>query len=337
MDSPGRTGFRWSVADAAATSQLALFDEPECVIGKGEFRGLEFIHVNARRILNRVPDRSPIPFRWTINAYRGCSHACTFCFARPTHEYLNLDPATDFDRVIVVKTNAVERLRAELAPSRWAGESIAMGTNTDPYQRAEGKYRLTRGVVEVLGEAANPFSILTKGTLILRDLDVLADAARVTSVECCFSVGTLDEEVWRMTEPGTPHPRKRLEAVARLNEAGVPCGVLMGPIIPGLSDRPDQIDAVVAGCVDAGATTIGHVVLHLRPGVREHWMTALGATRPDLVSRHEELYRSGAYAPRLERARIGRLVEEALQRHRRGRRDGGHTRPISARFQPTAP
>jgi Radical SAM superfamily len=224
---------RWHVVDGEEdVSQPALFDVPEREIGTGEFRGLEFLHVRARTIINTVGPKSPVPFRYTINAYRGCSHACVFCFARPTHEYLNLDPATDFDRVIVVKVNAVEKLRAELAPRRWSGEHIAMGTNTDPYQRAEGKYRLTQGIIEVLGEARNPFSILTKGTLVLRDLDRLVEAARRTHVELCFSIGTLDEDVWRATEPGTPHPRKRIEAVARLNEAGIPCAPASRPARP---------------------------------------------------------------------------------------------------------
>jgi DNA repair photolyase len=309
-----RPGFRWR--SEPGSTQLQLFAEPERVVGRGEYRGLEFLHVQARRILNRVPDRSPVPFRWTLNAYRGCSHACTYCFARPTHEYLGLDPRSDFDRVIVVKRNAVERLRAELAPSRWRGEHVAMGTNTDPYQRAEGRYRLTRGIVEVLSGARNPFSILTKGTLILRDLDVLTEASTRTDVHCNFSIGTLDEEVWRLTEPGTPHPRLRLDAVARLNEAGIPCGVLAGPIIPGLSDRPEQIDAVVRGAVDAGATSVGHVVLHLRSGVRDHWLASARDRDPGLAVRHEHEYRDGAYAPRVVRARIDRLVQEALGRHR---------------------
>ena len=311
----GRPGLRWT---AASDGQLALFDAPERIIGRGEYRGLEFVHVQARTIINRLPPTAPLPFRFTINTYRGCSHACTYCFARPTHEYLGLDPATDFDRVIVVKVNAVERLRAELAPKRWAGEPIAMGTNTDPYQAAEGRYRLTRGIVAVLAEARNPFSILTKSTLVLRDLDLLADAARRTRVELCFSVGTLDDDVWRRTEPGTPRPTKRLEAVARLNDAGVPCGVLVAPVLPGLSDDPGQLEAVVAAALDAGATVVAPVLLHLRPGVREHYLAWLRAERPDLVARHQRLYARGADAPRAERDRVGGIVRAALARHRGG-------------------
>lgn len=323
------SSFRWQTAENA---QPTLFDLPEREIGIGEYRGLEFLHVRAKKIINEVGPKSPVPFRYTINAYRGCSHACVFCFARPTHEYLGLDPGTDFDRVIVVKTNAVERLRAELAPSRWGGHHIAMGTNTDPYQRAEGKYHLTSGIIEVLSAARNPFSILTKGTLVLRDLDLLVEAARQTSVELCFSIGTLDPDVWRATEPGTPHPRQRIEAVAKLNEAGIPCGVLIAPILPGLSDGRDQLDQVVAACVDAGARSISPVLLHLRPGVREHYLQWLAGTRPDLLSRHHRLY-PRAYAPADERRRVTQLVHELIAEHRRRRGHANGPR-LSSRFDP---
>lgn len=308
---------RWR-QENADDAQGRLFGDEGLVhryVGRGEFRGLEFMHVEARRIINRVPAASGLPFRWTINAYRGCSHACAYCFARPTHEYLGLNSGDDFDRVIVVKVNAVDKLRAELAPARWAGDPIAMGTNTDPYQRAEGKYHLTRGIVEVLAERRNPFSILTKSTLILRDLDLLAEAARHHDVRTSFSIGTLDPEVWRLTEPGTPHPQHRVEAVARLNRAGVPCGVLVGPIIPGLSDAEHQLRTVVTACVDANAASIGSVVLHLRPGVREHWMRWVEANRPDLADAYQRRYRNRAYLPAAERRTITdtvqRLVHEA--------------------------
>ena len=178
---------RWQVVDDGL-GQLALFDEVERHVGRGEYRGMEFLHVRARTIINTLPAGSRMPFRHTINAYRGCSHACVYCFARPTHEYLNLDPGPDFERKIVVKINAVEKLRAELGPGRWSGEPIAMGTNTDPYQRGEGRYHLTRGMIGVLAEFANPFSILTKSTLILRDLDVLTEAAARTEVSTMLSI-----------------------------------------------------------------------------------------------------------------------------------------------------
>jgi DNA repair photolyase len=275
---------------------------------------MEFLHVNARTIINEVPAASRMPFRFTINAYRGCSHACTYCFARPTHEYLGMNIGEDFERRIVVKINAVERLRAELAPSRWGGEHIAMGTNTDPYQRCEGKYRLTQGIVRELAAARNPFSILTKSTLILRDLDLLAHAATVADVRANFSIGTLDEQVWRLTEPGTPHPRLRVEAVAKLNAAGVPCGVLVAPVLPGLSDRPEQLDAVVKACVEAGAVAVSPILLHLRPGVREHYMGWLAEVRPDLEARYRALY-PRAYASKATQDGLSRRVKKLVARY----------------------
>ncbi|MBV8949950.1 MAG: hypothetical protein JOZ99_03675 [Actinobacteria bacterium] len=190
---------------------------------------------------------------------------------------------------------------------------------------------MTRGIIEVLAEARNPFSILTKGTLILRDLDLLADAARRTPVETCFSVGTLDEEVWKATEPGTPHPMRRIEAVARLNDAGVPCGVLLAPILTGLSDRRDQLEAVVRACVDAGAPTISPVLLHLRPGVREHYLGWLQRERPELADEYARRYRR-AYAASSERAAVANTVRELVQRHR-GRRGTSPT-SMSTRFDP---
>jgi DNA repair photolyase len=234
------------------------------------------------------------------------------CFARPTHEYLGFDIGDDFDRKLVVKVNAVERLRAELRSPRWGGDHIAMGTNTDPYQRAEGKYHLTRGIVEVLGEMRNPFSILTKSTLIVRDLDVLTEAAAHTDVRANFSIGTLDEAVWKASEPGTPHPRRRVEAVRRLNEAGIPCGVLVAPVLPGLSDRPEQLEAVVGACVDAGAVSITPIVLHLRPGVRNHFMAWLRGVHPDLVDDYERRYRR-SYLPQKEQEALAETVRGMVQ------------------------
>jgi DNA repair photolyase len=219
------------------------------------------------------------------------------CFARPTHEYLGLDAGRDFERRIVVKINAVERVRAELASPRWGGELIAMGTNTDPYQRCEGRYRLTRGIVEALSQARNPFSILTKSTLILRDVDLLAEASRRTEVRAALSVATLDEDVWRTSEPGTPHPRQRLEAVACLNAAGIRTSVLVAPILPGLSDAPDQLAAIARAAAEAGAVSITPIVLHLRPGVREEYLRWLGDHHPELLPEYERLYRR-AYAPK---------------------------------------
>jgi DNA repair photolyase len=310
------TALRWDLAEAPR-DQGTLFDEPvfERQPGRGEYLGIEFLHVRAHRIINELPSGSPFGFHYTINAYRGCSHACTYCFARPTHTYLDLDADRDFERRIVVKVNAVGQLRRELDPRRWTGDLIAMGTNTDPYQRAEGKYRLTRGIVEVLGDAANPFSILTKSTLVLRDLALLAEAARRTSVRVNLSIGTLDEAVWRATEPGTPHPLRRVRAVEALNAAGVPCGVLVAPVLPGLSDAPEQLDAVVGACVAAGARSISAVLLHLRPGVKEVYLSRLAETHPHLVADVHRRYRDRAYAPKADQAALATQVRELVRRH----------------------
>src|SRR5947207_7196732 len=218
------------------------------------FRGMTFFEVHARSVINRVAEASRMPFRWTINPYRGCSHGCRYCFARKSHTYLDLDAGHDFDTKIVVKVNAPERVRAELAAPRWRGEHIAMGTNVDCYQRAEGRYRLMPGILSALRDQANPFSILTKGTLILRDLDLLVQSAQVTDVGISVSVGFTDPELWRTVEPGTPAPERRLDVVRTLAEHGIGCGVLMAPVIPFLSDHPAQLRATVRAIAASGAT-----------------------------------------------------------------------------------
>jgi DNA repair photolyase len=253
------------------------------------------------------------------------------CFARKTHTYLDLDYGEDFDTRIVVKINAGEKLRKELAAPRWAGEHIAMGTNVDPYQRAEGRYRLMPPILEALRDFRNPFSILTKGTLMLRDIDLLAGCARVTDVGTNYSVGTVDRDLWRATEPGTPSPRKRLEAVRRINEAGVPCGVLMAPILPFLSDGDEILEETVAAIAEAGATHVSPIVLHLRKGgSREWWMRWLRDQRRDLVPRYGALYGGGAYAPKKYQGRIADKVERLARRYGVGRRSGARARRMPA-------
>ncbi len=313
MDEPRRIPLRWTSAEAEAEG--ALFADERAAtrhVGTGAYAGMEFLHVNARTIINTVPAASRVPFRHTINAYRGCSHACAYCFARPTHEYLGLDIGRDFERRIVVKVNAVERLRAELRSARWTGDHIAMGTNTDPYQKAEGKYHLTRGIVGELAEAANPFSILTKSTLILRDRDLLARAARRTTVRCSLSIGTLDPAVARLTEPGTPPPAQRVAAVRRLVEAGIETGVLVAPILPGLSDGEEQLRQVVEACLAAGAASVTAVALHLRPGVKEHWMAWLAEQRPDLLPLYRDRFGRRAYQPEADQSRLANLVQRLV-------------------------
>ncbi|HUG87591.1 MAG TPA: Rv2578c family radical SAM protein [Actinomycetota bacterium] len=278
------------------------------------FRGMTFYEVHARSIINRVPEASRVPFRFTINPYRGCGHACVYCFARKTHTYLDLDHGADFDRKVVVKVNAPELLRKELSSPRWAGEHIAMGTNVDPYQRAEGRYRLMRGILKALRDFANPFSILTKGTLILRDLDLLEECAEMTDVGTSFSVGFVDEELSRLVEPGTPRPAARLEAVRKLNETGIPCRVLMAPILPFLADDDEHLEETVEAIAAAGATHVSPIVLHLRPGAREWWTAWLQRERPELVHRYRELYGRGAYAPKEYQTEVGARVRALARR-----------------------
>jgi DNA repair photolyase len=230
------------------------------------------------------------------------------CFARNTHTYLDMDAGRDFEREIVVKVNVPELLRAELGRPSWKRELVAFGTNTDPYQWAEGKYRLMPPMIEALQENETATSILTKSPLVLRDLDALVELAEVADVSVNFSVPTLDEKIWRETEPHTPHPRKRLEAVARFNEAGIPSGVLIAPLMPGINDSPELVEEIVSIAEEAGATFVNGIALHLRPGVKEVFMSWLSAARPDLSPRYEELYEGRAYAPPAERKRLGSLV-----------------------------
>jgi DNA repair photolyase len=230
------------------------------------------------------------------------------CFARNTHTYLDLDAGLDFEREIVVKVNVPELLRSELSRPSWKRELVAFGTNTDPYQWAEGRYRLMPPMLEALRDTRTPASVLSKSPLPLRDLDLYLELAEVADVSVNFSVPTLDEKIWRETEPHTPHPRKRLEAVAKFNEAGIPSGVLVAPLMPGINDSPELVEEIVALAEEAGATFVNGIALHLRPGVKEVFMSWLSAARPDLVPRYERLYEGRSYAPNAERKRIGALV-----------------------------
>jgi DNA repair photolyase len=254
------------------------------------------------------------------------------CFARPSHTYLNFDAGRDFERKIVVKVNAPEVLRRELRKKSWTGAHVAMGTNTDPYQRCEGRYRLTRGVLEVLRDYANPCSVLTKSPLLLRDLDLFLELAGTAGFSANLSIGTLDEEVWRRSEPGTPHPKARMAAVRRLVEAGIPCGILMAPILPGISDSPEQLRAVVRAAADAGASHLTPLTLHLRPGVKEEFMPWLEETYPELVPDYRRLYR-GSNAPKAVREEIAGRVRAEKRRHPAF----SPTTPVTARRLPDPP
>jgi DNA repair photolyase len=284
---------------------------------------IRFYEIHARSALNHVPKQSRMPFRWTINPYRGCSHACTFCFARPTHTYLDFNAREDFEREIVVKVNVPELLRAELARPSWKGEHVALGTNTDPYQWVEGRYKLMPGIWEAFRDFANPCSVLTKSPLLLRDKELLQQVAERAPVTASFSVPTLEEKTWRATEPHTPHPRARLEAVAELNKAGIPTGILIAPLMPGINDSPEQVERIVEIAAEAGAVSIAGIALHLRGEVRDIFMDWLEAKRPDLVPRYEELYRRSAYAPKEVQERASRLARlpGAPPRSRRFLRD----------------
>jgi DNA repair photolyase len=250
------------------------------------------------------------------------------CFARNSHTYLDLDTGRDFDSKVIVKVNAPELLRKKLASPGWAGEHIAMGTNVDCYQRAEGRYQLMRGIIAALRDAANPFSILTKGTLILRDLDLLLEAAEVTDVGLNVSAAFVDPSLWRAIEPGTPAPERRIEACAMLNDNGLRCGVLMGPVVPYLSDSPAQLDAAVRQIAAAGAAHVTPIVLHLRPGTREWFLGWLRTAHPELVGKYAELYDRGSYAPRDYQARITAQVRELAEKYGVGRANPRQARAI---------
>jgi DNA repair photolyase len=258
--------------------------------------------------LNRVRGMA---FKWSLNPYMGCVHQCTFCYVRHFEQRADRPSDERYGRSIRVKTNVAEVLRTELARPSWQNESVAIGAATDPYQPAEGRFRLTRACLVELAAARTPFSIITRGPLAVRDVDVLADAAAAAPVTVTYSIPTLDERVWRTTEPGTAPPRSRLEAVRRLAEAGIDVGVGMAPILPGLSDDPRQLQAVVEAAREAGARSIWANVLFLKPGTREHFLEHLAEDWPDEVARYEELYATRAYVSSAVASPIKQLVREA--------------------------
>ncbi len=265
-----------------------------------------------RSALNRV---TGMPFGWSLNPYMGCVHRCTFCYVRAFE--LRADrPADDrYGTSIRVKTNVAEVLQCELHRPSWAGEPIAIGAATDPYQPAEGRYRLTRACLEVLRDAAQDFSIITRGPLIVRDAELLAEAARRADVSVTFSVPTLDEDVWRTTEPGTSPPRQRLRALRVLVEHGVRASVGMAPLLPGLSDQPERLQEVVVAAREAGACAVWANVLHLKPGTREHFLRCLERDWPELLPEYERLYANRAYLPPAEAAPARNEVRRLAQLH----------------------
>jgi DNA repair photolyase len=272
----------------------------------------EYREQPCRSALNRVRG---MPFDWSLNPYMGCAHRCTFCYVRAFEARADRPWDDRYGASIRVKTNVAEVLRRELARPSWRREPVAIGAATDPYQPAEGRYRLTRACVEALAEAANPFSIITRGPLVVRDVDVLAEAARRAEVSVTFSVPTLDVEIWRRTEPGTAPPRQRLRALTALVEAGIRVGVGMAPILPGLSDRPELLAEVVRAARAAGATGIWANLLYLRPGTREHFLAALERDWPELLPDYERLYAGRAYLPAERTAPVRRRVRELAREH----------------------
>lgn len=267
----------------------------------------QYREIAAHTALNRVQG---MPFRWSLNPYRGCSHDCQYCFARPTHRYFDLVSGHDFSRIIFVKINLPEVLAGELGRRSWRREVVAVGTATDPYQPAEGRYRLTRRCLEVAARFRTPVSLVTKGTMILRDLDLLTELTERAGATVCFSIPTVDREIWRRTEPETPPPEQRLRVLQRLAGAGIRAGVLMAPLLPGLSADRHQIERTIRAAADHGACFIGSGLLNLGPEVREYYFAFLEAHYPDLLAGYRRLY-GGKYAPKAYQARVEERIREA--------------------------
>jgi DNA repair photolyase len=267
--------------------------------------------VTCRSALNRVEG---MPFNWTLNPYRGCTHGCHYCFARRYQTQFELGPGDEFSSVIIVKTNLVEVLRRELDRPSWRREQVAVGTATDPYQPIEGSYRLTRGALETLHAARTPAGVVTKGPMIVRDIDVLRDMTDAAGVTVCMSVPTVDESAWAALEPGTAHPLQRLRAVRQLRAAGVRAGVLMAPIVPGFMTRPDQLDATVRAIADHDAAFVGMNLMYLKEGTRDHFLRFIVAEFPAMLKGFEQLY-AGAYAPAGYAASVRSLVEALQDRY----------------------
>jgi DNA repair photolyase len=288
-----------------------------------EFAGVTFHEVLAKSALNKVPGPERWGFGWTINPYRGCSHACTYCFARPTHRYLDLDEGEDFDRQIIVKVNVAEVLRKELASAKWQRRPVALGTNTDPYQRAEGRYRLLPDILTALADSGTPISILTKGTLLRRDLDLLAKLAERVPVDLAMSIAVYDDELQQSVEPGTPTTAARLATVAAARERGLPCSVFVMPVLPYLTDTTTHLDRALGMIAEANATSVLHAALYLKPGTKEWFLAWLDREHPELSSRYRALYARSPYAPAEYRTWLAQRISPLLAKHglRSGRTD----------------
>lgn len=285
-----------------------------------EFDGVTFHEVACKTALNRVPGQSNMPFAWTVNPTRGCLHRCVYCFARKTHEYLDLDSGKDFDSQIIVKTNVAEVLRAEVAKPSWSREHVALGTNSDPYMRAEGRYQLMPGIIEALADSGTPFSILTKGPLLKRDLPLLRRASEQVPVSVAVSLAMVDNDLQQKVEPGTPDPRARLNLIRSIVDAGLEVNVLAMPILPWLTDSAEHLDALHAALAETGASWVSTGALHLRPGAREWFLQWLAAEFPSLVAKYRRIYSSpkggfSSYASKEYRQWLGKRAAEARRRH----------------------
>lgn len=280
-----------------------------------DFDGVTFYEVLAKSALNKVPTASDMPFGWTINPMRGCLHQCTYCFARPTHEFLELDAGKDFDTQIIVKVNVAEVLAKELSKPSWGRHPVALGTNTDPYQRAEGRYRLMPGIIAALAASGTPLSILTKGTLLRRDLALLAEASEHVPVDVGMSIAIYDDELQQSVEPGTPTAKARLATVTAVREAGLDCAVFLMPILPFLTDTRDHLERAVAQVVAAGGTSITYSALHLKPGTKEWYFQWLEGAHPELVQRYHAMYAHGTYAPKDYRQWLAAKLRPIIRRH----------------------
>jgi DNA repair photolyase len=272
---------------------------------------VQYTEIRCKTALNRVHG---MPFNWSLNPYRGCVHGCHYCYARASHTYYGMNADDDFETRILVKINFADVLRAELKRPSWKGEQVALGTVTDCYQPAEGRYRITRRVIEALLERRNPVGMVTKSPMVLRDRDLLAGLAQVTSVRVLFTITTVDLELWRRLEPGTANPLKRLHVMRLLNDAGVPAGVILAPILPGLTDSVESIEAVIAAAAEHGAAFFSSTALRLMPHVKEHYLSFVRANFPALLPRYQRAY-PRVYAPREYLGKLDERVERIAARY----------------------
>lgn len=308
-------------------------------VRRPQFDGITFHEVLCKSALNRIPKAAALPFQYTVNGYRGCSHACRYCFARPTHEYLDLNCGNDFDTQVVVKTNVADVLRRELSRRSWCRETVALGTNTDPYQRAEGRYALMPGIIGALAGSGTPLSILTKGTLLRRDLPLIADAAAQVPVSLAVSLAVGEPELHKQVEPGTPSPQARLGLITAIRDAGLSCHVMVAPVLPYLTDSVEHLDDLLGQIAAAGAGGVTVFGLHLRGSTRGWFMSWLAHTHPDLVGRYRELYRRGAYLPPAYRDELRARAAPLVAKYRLGgdarRFEATAAQPVVQAAQPT--